>query len=503
MVAAGIFLLVGLGNVSSALAETAKTTKSTRVMQRPTERALVITRVGAGKVVQVLNRDGSWVKIRVNGRTGWVSRTSIAGTVNARKPVNKTRRRPFVEGRSKRRNWSGGAADDRIGADAVGDDEEVLEEDEDDEDTEVAARSKRSKKARTNKRARDIDDEDDEDIEDEEDEDDEDLEAEVEQRKSSGIRVVSATKLRSKPSTRSKAIVRVAKGAELTLVEKNSSGEWMLVEDADGERGWIRGADVRTSTISAGYAYPKLGKVLMARAGFTKLDTLFAADGGGELANYNISSAALALDVGGEILFRYKPKYMIGADLSYTGTRASPGIRYTNAANGQAVDIGFLVHEVRAGVSGGYNLQNSMGIVVFGRIGYYYSFFGINDAEDPAKNPIKLPSEILRGVTLGSHVAIPKINDKFGARVAADVLAPGSRQQTVGLSDGEVGSLISLWASAVGTYTWKPDIKIEAGYRYYYSKTTWMGTSDRVPGATVSARRDVNHLVSIGIDKSF
>jgi uncharacterized protein YgiM (DUF1202 family) len=494
ILAAGV-LLIGTDIVRTATdllpvsnAETVRTTKKTRVMARPGEKSRVIARIASGTNVKVLSRQGRWIKVRADGRTGWITRSSANSTRSANTPVRKTRRKAFVEGRSTRRGFSGGAPRDRVGADATDDeDEELIEED---EPVKVAARSKK-RTAKRKTRSRDMDDED---LDDEEDMDEEDAEP--------AARVVVASaesELMSKPSTRSEGVAVVEAGQKLTVLEED--GEWILVEDADGEEGWIRSKDV-----SARYTYPKMLKRGGASIGYASLGSLFASDGTGELANYKIASAAATLSIGGDVVYKYSDQYMIRGDANYTGMRANPGIRFSNAM-GQTVDIGFVQHEVSLGGSVGYNMKNKSGMVLYGRAGYYYGKLAINNVGDFEQNLAYLPSEILQGITVGAHADMPRLSDKLGLQLGLDALYPsGKRIQTTGLEDGAVSSVFAAWAVGKLVYQWKPNLTLSGIYRYSYAKTDWLGAAPgtmRPHGATEAARKDVGHTALVGLGRQF
>ncbi len=501
LVAAGVLLIASHG---LAHAQTVKAKKKVRVRAQPGERARVVTRVSAGTSLKIVARRGRWLKVRVNGRTGWITRTSVTMTRQARTPARTTRRRPFVEGRSKRRGWSRSAPRDRVGGDAVDDkDEEVLEDDGDDDDDDdvkpkrkrrVAARTRRrsaKKRRRPSKRISDDDEGDD----DEDEDSDEPPAKRV-------IVSVRETDIYSKPSRRSRSVSVVEQGDELTFVKRSRSGKWMLVENDDGDAGWIRSSEVG----AAQYEYPKALRRGGARLGYLSFGSLFASDGQGELANYKFTTAAASVQIGGDYVHKYSKKYMIAVDGTYTGTRASPGIRFTNSA-GQAADISFTMHEIDAGAALGYNLNDKRGTVLYGRVGYHYSKFQIDNVEDFEKNLAMLPSEILQGITIGARVDMPALTKKIGVRASLDALYPnGTRTQTKGLEDGAVSRVSALWALGHVIYQWKPDMTLEGIYRYGYSKTDWEGAatdSMRPHNATKAARKDVSHALMIGVGKRF
>ncbi|HTM23154.1 MAG TPA: SH3 domain-containing protein [Kofleriaceae bacterium] len=502
-----LFTLVAAGALLIATqipvrAETVKATRPIRVMERPGEKSRVVTRLDEGDTMTVLSRDGRWIKVRANGMSGWITRSSVAATAAARTPAPVTpRRHAFVEGRKARRGFDNSGPGDRVGADATdGGDEEVLDESDDGDADEPEARPAPVKKAAPVRnlrvaRAEEIDDEGD----DEGDRDDGEAKKEDQPAERTVIARADGD-LYSRPTSRARSAASVAEGQSLVVVKEQ--GDWLFVENSDGDSGWIRSSDVR----SAGYVYPKAIKRAMAQLGYSSLGSLFASDGNGELANYKMGSAAASLSIGAEYIYRYSDKYLLAGDVRYIGTRGSPGIRYVNMA-GDAADIGFTNHEISLGARGGYNFQNDKGMVAYGRLGYYYGKFGINDVSNFEVNLAYLPSELLTGITVGASLDIPHWSDKLGFRAGIDALYPnGKRVQTQGLEDGAVSKVFAAWASVGATYQWKPNLAIELGYRYAYAKTDWVGAADgsmRPTGSTVAARKDVGHTAMLGIGKQF
>src|SRR5687768_4421410 len=124
-----------------AAADKVKSNQETKLFARPGERAKVIAKVGSGKMMTVLAKEGRWLKVRVSGRTGYVARSTV-DLPDEGEIARNTRRRSFVDGRGKTRGFGGEAGpDDRIGADALGegredggDDAKSDDEDEEEED---------------------------------------------------------------------------------------------------------------------------------------------------------------------------------------------------------------------------------------------------------------------------------------------------------------------------------------------------------------------------------
>jgi hypothetical protein len=169
VVVATLGVLLGSG---VADAEKVRTNQSTKLLARPGEQAKVLLTVKSGQNMKLLNQEGRWLKVRVQGRTGYVPRSKVDMADDGGISRN-TRRRPFVDGRGKRRGFGGDSApDDRVGADAVGDsgggDDEAddEEEEEDEPKKKPAAKTPPPKVAAT--KGKPADDEEDEE-EDEED----------------------------------------------------------------------------------------------------------------------------------------------------------------------------------------------------------------------------------------------------------------------------------------------------------------------------------------------
>src|SRR5262249_48466233 len=115
--------LLAVASLGAARADEVRTTHTTKILKRPGEQAPVVIRVSAGHTMQVIGKEGRWLKVKVEGHVGWVTRTSVEAMTEAREVPRNTRRRPFVDGRALRRGWSGDAPDDRVGEDATTEDD--------------------------------------------------------------------------------------------------------------------------------------------------------------------------------------------------------------------------------------------------------------------------------------------------------------------------------------------------------------------------------------------
>ena len=507
----------------TADAETVEARNAADVFATPGEQARVVTRVRAGKEMTVLQTKNRWLKVRVNGRTGWITRSNVT-TVELSEPAPRAkRRRPFVEGRSTRRGSRGKGPSDRIGADVTGDDE--VEADDDDDDARLKRERKRARIKRKKAQAREMDDEvldedDDEalasgeeaddddgaraddDDDGDDDEDDEDDEEKEPEREYVVVKVASA-KIYEEADTKSETLDSASEGSKLFVVERD--GKWIKVEDDNGNEGWVRASKVEDGGDSGpGYKWEKLAKRARANLGYASLTQNFTSNGATD-PSYKLSSAAAVLAVGGDVLYDYSPTYLIGGDIGYRLQIASPGIRYSDGEN--SVNIGYKVHQLDLGVRGGKKLSKKSGMAAYGRLGYHYERFGINNVSDFEKNLAYLPSEILQGPTIGAIFEMPKLTEKFALRAGFDYLKfLASRKQTVNLEDGATASPSALWLNLGTVYDWKTDWKITGDYQFTYAKTAWSGTvegSMRPQQATSASRKDSLHLLTIGLGRTF
>src|SRR5690349_16296853 len=139
----GLFVTLSVAHADPEMVEAKR---SADVFASPGEQSRVVTRVRAGKEMEVLKRQSQWIKVRVNGRTGWITQTNVQSVEMREAPERTKRARPFVEGRSTRRGSRAKAPSDRVGSDAT--DEGFL----DDEDEGRDDRSARERKAAAAKR---------------------------------------------------------------------------------------------------------------------------------------------------------------------------------------------------------------------------------------------------------------------------------------------------------------------------------------------------------------
>ena len=477
----GIAAFVGatLLVIGHADAERVRTTDTVKVYRDSGEQSGVITKVAEGTTLTVLKTDGRWLKVRVNGRTGWITRSNVASLDGDDVPRN-TRRRPFVDGRSTRRGWGDGAPDDRTGVDAVdtGGDGDGGDDDGDD------------RGERGNDDGDDGDDGDGDDGDGGGDGGDDDR-AEAAPAVEMVVVTAGKTKLYPRASRKAKASRTLKRGARLTVLERDE--EWVRVEYGD-DAGFVRADAVGEA--DAGPPRARRAIFTKARLGFASLGGTFTSDGpaSNALARYQLGSTAVSLNLGAEVAYAYGKDYYLGGGLEYLGCVATPGIRYA----GQ--DIGFKTHDLDLRAIGGYDLHDRRGTVIWARLGYHVGITSMSDL----MNMANLPSETLRGPAIGAAMTMPRLTPTIGVAASVDLLYPGTRTQTQGNEDGQLDGAMALTLGVTGAYAWKRDWNLEGGYRFGYAKTAWTGPSFRGTGATAASERvDKNHVLTVGLGRVF
>ncbi|MBK9030235.1 MAG: SH3 domain-containing protein [Myxococcales bacterium] len=460
---------------SVAHAERVRTTDRVKVYRNTGEQSGVVTKVAEGTTLKVLKTEGRWLKVRVNGRTGWITRSNVTSLDDDDVPRN-TRRRPFVDGRSTRRGWGDGAPEDRVGADATDPDDGDAGDDQGDRGGGTA-------------RGRDDDkgggDDEDCDDCDERDRGDDDVDAVA-------MVVVTAprTKLYPRASRKAKSSRTLRRGARLIVLERDA--DWVRVE-FDDDAGFVRADDVADADARP----PRVARQIFtkARLGFASLGGTFTSDGpaANPLARYQLGSTAISVNLGVEVAYAYKRDYFLGGGVEYLGCVATPGIRYGSE------DIGFKTHDVDLRVIGGYDLRDRRGTVVWGRVGYHVGILSMSNL----MNAANIPSETFRGPAIGASVTMPRLTPTIGVAAALDLVYPGTRSQTQGNEDGALDGAMGLMAGLTGAYAWKPAWNLEAAYRFGYAKTAWTGPSNRGTGSNAAERVDKNHVVTVGLARTF
>ncbi|HET7506596.1 MAG TPA: SH3 domain-containing protein [Kofleriaceae bacterium] len=503
-VLAALVVLVGVvAGPRPGHAEKVKTNQATKLYSRAGEHAPVILKIKAGQTMSVLNKDGRWLKVRVSGRTGWVPRSKVDLPEADDELVRNTRRRPFVDGRGTKRGWGGASPEDRVGADATGDDEDA------DQDAGSRSRSRRSDpdegdRGRGGKEGRDGRDGKDgrDDKEGRDGKDDEDVTVDEAPAPARPVaHVAKATPIFNEPKKGSEESFTAQPRTVLLVGE--TKGKWTFVETNDGDAGYVLTSKLE---IEEGGGGPRARLIdLRARFGVTLVRQSVVTPGGVGTPpdNYTASSSSVTLAVGGSVLYPYERRYWLGGELAYDFDYAVPGISYMN----QTTSFQYHVLNLRAVL--GYDLQKPSGMAVFGRLGLHYDSFQVSNVGDFTRNTAKLPNQIITAPSIGAALWIPRLTKDLGLKVSLDVVPfLASVKQTKNLEDGTDPSAKALFLGGSLTYRWKPRMDLQLTYDLSYTSLSFGGpapaTSMRghTAGMTASGS-DFNNALAGGIAYAF
>lgn len=524
-----LVLLLGLAAVPSISHAEKKvkvtTNASAKVVNRPGEQGKVVIKVKEGQTMTVVAREGRWLKVRVLGRTGFIPRSKVDMAEGDEEITRNTRRRAFVDGRGTKRGFGGEAGpDDRVGADAVGDGARSDDEGSDEGET-TKPRAKPPKAGKKPPKGGDDEGDDeggaeggDEAVADDEgsDEETKDDSDPVDDRVKATVE--AKTVAYAEPSKNSDESFK-AKPSDTLFVE-STKGKWTEVSVEDGDIGWIQTSklDIEGRDDGGDEGGPR-GRMIdvRARLGFTLVSQSLSSAGGGTTKwpdKYTVGSSSVAVMLSGGVLVPFKKQYLIGGELTYDISKAIPGISFDPDGGGPnggpmpSQTTGFTIHNVNARGVFGYPFKNSKrGTVLFGRLGYHYEAFRVDDVTNLTKNNAKLPSENISGPMLGVAFSVPVLTQKIGLRISLDaILIGGNVTQTKNLEDGADPKVTKVTLGAGVTYRWKPGIDLSGGYDLNYASLSFgapIATSMRGHTGTSVSRKDTNHTVAVGIAKAF
>jgi hypothetical protein len=115
-------------------------------------------------------------------------------------------------------------------------------------------------------------------------------------------------------------------------------------------------------------------------------------------------------------------------------------------------------------------------MIVFGRLGYHYDSFQIDDVSDFTKNTAKIPNQIISGPTIGAALAVPRLTSSVGLRASLDtMLFGGSLQQTKNLEDGTGPSAKAYFFGTGVTIHWKPKMDLQGNIDVGFTSLSFSG----------------------------
>ncbi len=515
-------LAAGLGG-GTAFAEKAKAKDDARIYNRAGERGEVVIKLKEGQVMRITRKEGRWLKVSVAGRTGWIPRSKVELVADDDTMARNTRRRPFVDGRSTKRGFGGTTApEDRVGADAIddkkgggGDDEE---EEEDDPPAKPVAKggkpaAKPAAKGKSDDEEGNTDGEEPKPVKGSSD-DEEEAEATDDRPRAKVKKKVVAY---SEADAESEESFSPTPSTTMHLTG-NKKGKFVEVETEDGDIGFVlaselesgggRGGGGDDEIEEKGETGPKVkGQIdVRGRLGVTIIQQGTRSAGSASTDrpdNYDLSTSAATIALGGAYLRPYKKAYVVGGELTVDIAKAVPGVK-VDAMN----TTGITVYNINARAQFGKDFKRKSGMTAFGRLGFRYYSYQIGNVEDLTKNTAKLPSEIVKAPTIGAALALPKLTNKIGLRFSLDaVLVGASMQQTEGLEDGSKAAVKGVLGGIGFTYRWKPSMDINASYDLNFMKYSFGAPVANMRGhdmtATAVNRTDVFHGVTVGVAKAF
>jgi hypothetical protein len=229
--------------------------------------------------------------------------------------------------------------------------------------------------------------------------------------------------------------------------------------------------------------------------GLRNLSSSFTSDGAMELGSYRLAaraySAGFALDV---VAYRNGP--LIGIiDGRYQGSVGTPGVQFTTGEDGTGY-VPFTTHDIDAGGRVGYRFA---WLRASARLGYHADVLHVERVD----NVGRMPSEVVRGYTIGAAIEVPFDGKGWSGRAAVDSLVSGKRKQTVGLEDGAPGKASASWTTLAVGYALSAKLCAELGYRRAKWTSSWSGTSAREADITSASRTDVVQQFTVGLSQSF
>jgi hypothetical protein len=349
---------------------------------------------------------------------------------------------------------------------------------------------------------------------DEEEEEPADEEAEEPEAKRAVARVAKKVSIYEEADAESEELF-VARPTDI-LYPVETKGNWTAVENAEGDYGWVQTDFLEMEGGGGGGGVRKRRIDVGARVGVMIIQQGMRTAGSTNLKvpdNYNIGTSAMTFSLGGAFLMPFKAKYLLGADAGYDYSKTLfGGITYNPPdVMGQPatppVTTGVTVHNINVRAMGGYDFRNKRGMAVFGRLGYRYQSYLVDNYADATKNPARIPQEIMKAPTLGAAFVMPQLTSKIGLGFTLDAILFGaSLSQTKGLEDGSAPSLKAVTFGTAVAYQWKKTMHIAFNYDLRYTGIDFgppLASSMRGHMGNNVTRTDIFHMVTVGVAKPF
>lgn len=232
-----------------------------------------------------------------------------------------------------------------------------------------------------------------------------------------------------------------------------------------------------------------------ASLGIRTVSSSFSSDGAMELASYRLSARSYSAGFGFEAAV-YRSGQLAGIlDARYQASVGSPGVQFATGEAGTGY-VPFTTHDIDLGGRVGWSLG---WVRASGRLGYHADVLHVEKVD----NVGKMPSEVLRGYTIGAQVEAPFHGSGWSGRAGIDRLVGGKRKQTAGLEDGAPGAASASWITLAVGYAVSARLCAELGYRRATWSSSWSGTSAREADVTSASRSDTAQQVTLGLSQAF
>ncbi len=509
-----------LGLAGAAMAdEVARLNTSARLLSRPGERAPSIVSLSAGQTVRVIGQEGRWLKVSARGRIGWITRTQVevAEAPAAARTGTQAARPRAAEAPKARKGWNGKMDDEAVGADAAGDDEDQADDNETPDAIGPVARHAPAtlKPAQAVKKV---------------------AKAEKKPWKpGEKVTLNGDASVRQRPSKKADELFTAEDGQEVKVVLVDDDGEWVRVQDADGTKGWVEassivvkgGDDDDVSAVKSDDGddgdedMPKAKKkhnkaaaadgeakpmwyALDANIGVLSKSQDYTSAGTGIRSNYGLANTSPALIIGGIFWKRMSPVYSIGAEGSYMRTVGGSGIAVDSGmmmAGAASTTIPWAAQAIDVRGTVGYDVSNGQ-YQLKARVGYHDAATTIPQSMVNTSTAM-LPSEKVSGITVGAGLDAPTLTPKVSLRVGVDMLVNAKLEQTAGMRDGTTSQTKAYYLNALAMYKWKPNMDLMATYTLSYEGFGFTGVNDREASATGAQRKDLQHLLGVGLIYKF
>lgn len=490
-IALGVALLLVLV-AGSAAAEKVWTNSDTNLRADADRKSRRVALIQANRELTVIEKKGSWYRVRSGAKSGWIHRSDLRG------------------GRNSERNRAArtGTSNDRAGSATAEPPSEsaALAAGPDDSSGDPPADPKAQKRA-CRKGS---------------------VWCDREGEAMRVIVVVSRAKAFKEPQEDEDIAFLATQDQELMVIGYHRP-DWMYVQTLDGKLGWIRKDAVR-ETGNLGRARepsafdtprtvdddatrvtrreerepppslladegPSRTRVRLGMAlGGALLGRSFVPDNLAQ-AGYEISSPALVTTLSGDLRYLLSGALHLALDGNFSMLAGLGGLTY-EPASGNAIDVGnYVQHRTELGVALGYDVEQWGGYV---RVGGLVDTFYVNDL----LNAAALPRERLISPTAGLQLAVrPASALELGLR--GDVLLLGTLAQTQRREDGEFDGLFALSAQVDAGYALMERVALQAGFRIDRVSPSWAGASVRAAGVQGASRTDQILRFLVGVQARF